>query len=179
MLLKLLCYFENVIHLPVALKLNLIYIVCYVQRFFLKLSSSNFNSMYTQMSMCKSLLHKNKILQREHMYKQYKMAYILCSRIVTDMLKLQSFYFKSRRNFIIPEGNTATWDLPSFTLIPPGVDAVLFSFQSLQLKRKSTRKQTCGVAVTPVDMSMLVQFSTKAVTDFNKLLTLFSSAGQH
>lgn len=42
--------------------------------------------------------------------------------------------------FIIPTGSTTTWDFPSFTLIPAGVEAVLF--QSLELKRKSTRNQT-------------------------------------
>lgn len=42
--------------------------------------------------------------------------------------------------FIIPTGSTATWDLPSFTRIPSGGDAVLF--RSLQLKRKRAGKQT-------------------------------------
>lgn len=57
--------------------------------------------------------------------------------------------------FIIPTGSAATWDLPSFTRIPSGGDAVLF--RSLQLKRKCTGKQTFFFFL-PVLSSQSLQF---------------------
>lgn len=120
-------------------------------------------------------------LRREHMYINKTRWPSFCaakwSQICSSCGSPWPFYFKSRKIFIIPTGSTATWDLPSFTLIPPGVGAVLF--QSLQLKRKSTRKQTyltCVIPVRSVNISLLVQFSTKAIKDFHILQTLFSSS---